>query len=143
MDSSVLSLQCGKATAIFVRPKDCDIVAEVSKCGSRGLDLIFPVPYLSNNFTAIRAGTSTSRGDFFFFFSFFRVRAGRTEHRVPYDTLRNFSRFWGTLLRPTAGSAGSKMHHPAKRPLAMCEHTGGDQRDFFVVFHRDICRDIA
>ena len=65
MDSLVLSLQCGKATAVFVPSKDCDIVAEVSKCGSRGLDLIFPVLYLSNHFTAVRAGTSTSRMLFF------------------------------------------------------------------------------
>ena len=31
------------------------------------------------------------------------------------------------------------MHHPAKRSLAMCEHTGGVLRDFIVVIHRDIC----
>ena len=61
MDSLVLSPQCGKVTAVFVPSKDCDIVAEVSKCGSRGLDLIFPVLCLSNHFTAVRAGTSTSR----------------------------------------------------------------------------------
>ena len=34
MDSWVLSLQCDKATAVFVPSKDCDMVAEVSKCGS-------------------------------------------------------------------------------------------------------------
>ena len=33
------------------------------------------------------------------------------------------------------------MHHPAKRSLAMCEHTGGVLRDFIVVIHRDICRE--
>ena len=42
MDSLVLSQQqCGKATAVFVPSKDCDIVAEDSKCSSSGLDLIF------------------------------------------------------------------------------------------------------
>ena len=42
-DSLVVSLQYGKATAVFVPSKDCDMVAEVSECGSRGLDLILPV----------------------------------------------------------------------------------------------------
>ena len=41
-DSSVLSLQCGKATAVFVLSKDCDIVAQVSKCSFKGLDVTFP-----------------------------------------------------------------------------------------------------
>ena len=38
-------------------------------------------------------------------------------------------------------SAYAKMHHPAKRSLAMCEHTGGVLRDFIVVIHRDIYRE--
>ena len=64
MDSLVLSLRCAKATAVFVPSKDCDIVVEVSKCGSRGLHRFFPCCVSSNNFTAVRAGTSasTSRG---------------------------------------------------------------------------------
>ena len=62
MDSLVLSIQCGKATAVFVPSKDCDIVAEVSKRGSSWLDLIFPELYVSNNCSAVRAGTSRSRG---------------------------------------------------------------------------------
>ena len=62
--------------------KDHDSVAEVSECGSRGLDLIFPVLYLSNNFTAVRAGTSTSRG---IFLCFFWVRAARSKPMVPYE----------------------------------------------------------
>ena len=33
------------------------------------------------------------------------------------------------------------MHHPAKRSLAMCEHTGGVSRDFIVITYRDICSD--
>ena len=44
------------------------------------------------------------------------------------------------LLRPTAGAVVliRKMYHPAKRSLAMCEHTAGVLRDFIVVIHRDI-----
>ena len=54
MDSLVLSpQQCGKVTAVFVSSKVCDIVAEVSKCGSTGLDLIFPVLYLNSLITLL------------------------------------------------------------------------------------------
>ena len=63
--------------------KDCDIVAEVSKCGSRGLDLTFPVIYLSNTFTAVRAGTSTSG----VCVCFFRVREAKNKHMVPYHNV--------------------------------------------------------
>ena len=38
-------------------------------------------------------------------------------------------------------SVDPKMHHPAKRSLAMCEHTGGVVRDLIVVINRDICRE--
>ena len=38
-------------------------------------------------------------------------------------------------------SADPKMHHPAKRSLAMRGQTGGFLRDFVVVFHCDICRE--
>ena len=38
-------------------------------------------------------------------------------------------------------SVDPKMHHPAKRSLAMREHTGGVLRDFIVANHRDICRE--
>ena len=97
MDSLVLSLQCGKATAVFVSSKDCDIVAQNSKCGSSGMDLIFPVLYPGNNFTAVRTGTSTSR----VFVFLFRVRAARCKHMVPY---RSFAVFLGTILRRIAGA---------------------------------------
>ena len=33
------------------------------------------------------------------------------------------------------------MHHPAKRSLAIREHTGGVLCDFIVVIQRDICRE--
>ena len=64
-----------------IRDRDCDIVTEVSKCGSRVLDLIFPVLYLSNNFTAVlkQVRTSASRGIFFRFFGFVQ------ETSLPYD----------------------------------------------------------
>ena len=65
MDSLVLSIQCGKATAVFVPSKDCDIVAEVSKRGSSWLDLIFSVLYLNHHFTAVRVRVVV----FFFVFS--------------------------------------------------------------------------
>ena len=38
MDPLVLSLQRGKAIAVFVPSKNCDIVGEVSKCGCSGMD---------------------------------------------------------------------------------------------------------
>ena len=43
IDSLVLSLQCGKATAAFVSSRDRDFVAQVGKCASRSLDLFFLV----------------------------------------------------------------------------------------------------
>ena len=48
----------------------------------------------------------------------------------------------GHSTQTDCGSCGvdTKMHHPAKRSLAMCEHTGV-LRDFIVVIHRDICRE--
>ena len=82
----MLSLQCAKATAAFVRSKDGDIVAQVSKCGSSGLDLIFPVLYSSNNFIAVRVGTSTSRVRIVcFFVSFFGFMQKDTSILAPYD----------------------------------------------------------
>ena len=62
------TLRCALSTAT--------IVAEVWKCGSRGLDLVFPVLYLSNIFTAVRTRTSTCRVVFSFFF---RVRAAKKQ----------------------------------------------------------------
>ena len=106
------------------------------------MDLNSPVLHLINNYTAVRAGTSTSRGIFFSFFCFFRVRAARNKHVVPFDIKRSFCRFSGHSTQTDCGScsADPKIHHPAKRSLAMCEHTGGVLRDFVLVFHRDICR---
>ena len=51
--------------------------------------------------------------------------------------------FWVTVLKPTAESCSvdPKIYHPAKRSLAICEHTGGVLGDFVVVFHRDIYRE--
>ena len=41
IESLVLSLQCGKAAAVFVSSGDRDFVAEVGNCGSRLLELLF------------------------------------------------------------------------------------------------------
>ena len=92
---------CGKATAAFVRTKHRDFVAEVWKCGSRGLDLIFPVQYLSNTFNAVRTGTSTSSGIFLFFFGFVQKETSMWHHMI-----RNllFVVSWTILLRLTAGA---------------------------------------
>ena len=92
---------CGKATAAFVRTKHRDFVAEVWKCGSRGLDLIFPVQYLSNTFNAVRTGTSTSSGIYLFFFGFVQKETSMWHHMI-----RNllFVVFWTILLRLTAGA---------------------------------------
>ena len=46
IDSSVLSLQCGKAVAVFVSSRHRDFDAQVGKCGSRSLDLFFLVRIL-------------------------------------------------------------------------------------------------
>ena len=50
----VLSLQWGKRQQFLGRSKHRDIIAEVWKRGSRGLDLIVPVLYPSNIFTVVR-----------------------------------------------------------------------------------------
>ena len=63
-------------------------------------------------------------------FLFFRVRAAR-------------HKYLGHSTQTDCGScsADPKIHHPAKRSLAMCERTGGVLRDFVLVFPRDICRE--
>ena len=73
MDSLVLSLQpvWQKRQQFSRRPRAPTLSLQVSKCGSSRLHVIFPVLYPSNNFTAARAGASTSRGTFLFcFFGF-------------------------------------------------------------------------
>ena len=94
----------------------------------------------------VRARASTSRGFIIFFFSGSCSQETST-YVVPYDTSRSFVVFWGTILRPIKNSdrlqeltVDPKMHHPAKRSLAMCENTGVPRvRDFIVVIHRYIC----
>ena len=53
--------------------------------------------------------------------------------------------FGGHSTQPDCRSCSvvPKMQHPAKRSLAMCEHTGGVLRDFIEVIHRDICREYS
>ena len=107
------------------------------------MDLNSPVLHLINNYTAVRAGTSTSRGIFFSFFCFFRVRAARNKHVVPFDIKRSFFRFSGHSTQTDCGScsADPKILHPAKHSRAMCEHTGGVLGYVVMVFQRDICRE--
>ena len=62
-----------------------------------------------------------------------------------YHRTRNvvFFRFLGHSTQTDCRSCSvhPKMHHPAKRSLAMFEHTEEVLRDFIVVIHRDICRE--
>ena len=62
---------------------------------------------------------------------------------VPCDTQRSLCRFLGHSTQTDCGrcSIDPRIYHPAKRSLAMCEHTGGVLADFVLVFHRDICRE--
>ena len=102
--------------------------------------MIFPVLYLGDIFTAVRArSTSTSRG----IFSVFSGSCSQ-ETSIWYHMIRNvvFVVFWGSTRTDCRScSVDPKMHHPPKRSLAMCEHTGGVLRDFTLVIHRDICRE--
>ena len=75
-----------------------DIVAQVCKCGSTGLDWFFPVIYLSNILLLYEHGRV--RVVFFFFFGFVQQ-----ETSMWYQIIRTVRVvFWGTLLRPTAGA---------------------------------------
>ena len=72
------------------------------KCQSgSSLNLIFPALRLSNNLTAVRAGTSTTRGIFSVFFGFVQQ-----ETCIWYHTICTvvFVVLGGTKLRPTAGA---------------------------------------
>ena len=66
IDSLVLSLQCGKAAAVFVSSRHRDFVAEVGKCSSRSLDLLFLVLWPSTFFTAPRSMSSSRTYEHFF-----------------------------------------------------------------------------
>ena len=76
-------------------------------------------------------------------FSFFSGLCSQ-ETSMWYNMIRNVVHviFRGTLLKTDYScSVDPKMHPPAKRSLAMREHTGGVLRDFIVANHRDICRE--
>ena len=66
IECQVLSLQCGKATAVFVSSRDRDFVAQVGKCGSKLLDLFFLVLRPSVFFTAPPSMSSTRTYEYFF-----------------------------------------------------------------------------
>ena len=86
MDSLVLSLQCGKATAVFVPSKDCDIVAEVQNMVPAGWIQLFP--FYIQVITLLlyeQVCTSTSGIYTWYIYFFLRVRAARYKHMVPCD----------------------------------------------------------
>ena len=102
------------------------------------MDLIVPLPFLGHNFTAVRAGTRTSRCESCYYFCFFRFV--QQEARIWYHMMCDVV-FRGHSAQTDFGAVVSPKvyHHPAKRSLSMCEHTGEVLGDFVVVFHRDIC----
>ena len=102
------------------------------------MDLIVPLPFLGHNFTAVRAGTRTSRCESCYYFCFFRFV--QQETRIWYHMMCDVV-FGGHSAQTDFGAVVSPKvhHHPAKRSLSMCEHTGEVLGDFVVVFHRDIC----
>ena len=83
---------------------------------------------------------STSRRIFFFWFV---LPTNRYNIIMWYRMTRSFCRFLGhsTQTDCRSCSVDPKIHHHAKRSLAVYEHTGGVLRDFIVVIHRDICRE--
>ena len=83
---------------------------------------------------------STSRRIFFFWFV---LPTNRYNIIMWYRITRSFCRFLGhsTQTDCRSCSVDPKIHHHAKRSLAVYEHTGGVLRDFIVVIHRDICRE--
>ena len=150
MDSLVLSLQCGKATAVFVPTANRDTVAEAWKCGSRGLDIIFTCGI------QVKLHCCTSRYEHewcvcvcvcVFFFFVFRVCAARNKHIITHLS-RSFCRLfvicWGALRTQTGCGSCTvypKVHHRTKRSLAVCKHNEEVLSYFVVVFHSDICRE--
>ena len=110
----------------------------------RGLDLIFPV--LTSNLYQVNLllyDMVRVRVVVMFLLFFSGSQSKKQACMVTYDIKRSFRR----LLRDSTQTGckscrvDPKIHHPAKRSLAMCEHTGGVLRDFIVVIHRDICRE--
>ena len=59
---------------------------------------------------------------------------------ISYDILMHFFRL-GEFIQTDCGSCrvDPKIHHPGKRPLAMCEHTRGALGDYALAFRRKIC----
>ena len=113
MDSSMLSLQCGKATAVFVPFGDREIAAVVWKCGSRDWIWFSPCSmiYVSRVIILLLYEHVRVRV-VVILFCFFRVSAARNEDMLYtiyiYDMQRSWCRFGGHyVLRPTAGAVVS------------------------------------
>ena len=55
----------------------------------------------------------------------------------------SFRRFLEHSTQTYCGSCSvdPTTHHPAKRSVAMCQHTGGILGDFFLAFYRNTCRE--
>ena len=101
--------------------------------------LLFPVLYLIRILVRILLlfEQVRVRVDVFLFFRFFGfVQQEKTS--IWYHMICGvvFVVFWGTLLRLTAGAVVliRKFYHPAKRCLAMCEHTERVLVGFVLVF---------
>ena len=105
----MLSLQCGKATAVFVSSRDRDFVAEVGKCGSRLLDSFFLSLWLSVFFTALPSMSSTRTYENFFFnlvrcnAFFWLYSSTAVKHTVFFLSTSLF--FFKARLKPIAASA--------------------------------------
>ena len=99
MDPEVLSLQCGGSN--FSCPMITATFSPKFQSVPSGLDLIFLALRLSINLSAVRAGTSTSRGIFSVFFGFVQQ-----ETCIRYRTICTVLLVvWGgTNFRPTAGA---------------------------------------
>ena len=104
----MLSLQCGKATAVFVSSRDRDFVAEVGKCGSRLLDLFSLVLWPSVLLTAPPSINSTRMHEYLqrksriYDVTFFSSSTAVTHRSVFLST---FLRIFEARLKAIAASA--------------------------------------
>ena len=121
--------------------KDRDIVAQVLKMWFHRVGFDFSRA-ISHNCIAVEQVRVLVVVFFLVFFGFVQQ-----ETSIWYHMIRNvvIDVFLGhsTQTDCRSCSVDPKIHHAAKRSLAMCEHTGGVLGDIVLVFHGDIRRDIA
>ena len=123
-----------------------DFVAQVWKCGSRSLGLLFPVPWpsiffncssIDEQYSYVRAFFDKYwRCDFFFHYS-----STTLQHSVfcPY-----FFVFWVTSQADyDVGDMNPLVHHPGTPSLIVYTSTRWILGDFINVCRRDFCREIA